>query len=163
MTRRRIERLSAGLTAMVMCFVCLFLPVLSAQGTTKTWTNVMYLGGAVGVRGKSMVWDNVLTVSPDAIKLARKDSVVIFEIRPSSVQGLTYSGQRHANDGAVIAGAAAGLAGMLLGSTIKSTDHYVILEYTLPNGSQSAVLLRLHKDNQREILDALRSVTNISG
>jgi hypothetical protein len=51
-----------------------------------------------------------------------------------------------------------GLAGGLIGSSIKSTDHYVLLEYLLPDGSPSAVLLRLHKDNQEEIIAALRAV-----
>ena len=53
-------------------------------------------------------------------------------------------------------GTISGLAGALLGSSIKSTDHYVLLEYLLPDGSPSAVLLRLHKDNQQEIIAALR-------
>jgi hypothetical protein len=140
----------------------LLLPVLSAQDAPKTWTNVMYLGGAVGVRGKSMVWDNVLTISAQTIKLERKKSGTIFELQTSSVHGLSYSDKKHVNEGALMAGAAtAGLLGMLVGSAFKSTDYYAVLEYTLPDKTKAAVLLRLHKDNYQVIIDALRKATNL--
>ena len=80
-------------------------------------------------------------------------------MRTASVRALDYSGHKHVNDGTVSTGfLVGGLAGALLGSSAKSIDHYVILDYQLPDGSPSAVLLRLHKDNQQEIIAALRAV-----
>lgn len=140
--------------------ICLTFPPLRAQEGTKTWSNVMYLGGAAGVRGKSLNWDNTLAISPQTITFSSKGALR-FEIATSSVRSLDYSGHRHVNDGAVAAGAAAGLLGMLVGSTMKSTDYYVIVWYTLPDGTDSAVLLRLHKNNQQEIIGALRAVTKL--
>lgn len=123
----------------------------------------MYLGGAVGVRGKSAVWGNALTISGQTIKMTRKTSETIFEIPTASVRGFTYTGEQRANDGVAVVGfMTGGLLGMLLASSaIKSTDFYLVFEYGLPDQSKGAVLLRLHKNNRREIIDELRKVTQL--
>ncbi len=120
----------------------------------------MYLGGVAGIRGKSLDWKNTLTVSAAAITFEGTGKRPIrFEIATASVRALDYSGHKHVNDGTVSTGLlVGGLAGALLGSSAKSVDHYVLLDYQLPDGSPSAALLRLHKDNQEEIISALRSV-----
>ena len=125
----------------------------------RSWSNVMYLGGAAGIRGKSLEWKNTLTVSATAIRFEGTGKQPIrFEIPTASVRALDYSGHKHGNAEKSGGFLVSGLAGGLIGSSIKSTDHYVILEYLLPDGSPSAVLLRLHKDNQEEIIAALRAV-----
>ena len=123
----------------------------------RTWSNVMYLGGVAGIRGKSLDWNNTLTVSATAIRFeGRGKQPIRFEISTASIRAMDYSGHKRGNaDNGNFIG---GLAGGLIGSSIKSTDHYVLLEYLLPDGSPSAVLLRLHKDNQEEIIAALRAV-----
>jgi hypothetical protein len=139
--------LAAGLSGVPMW-------TLSAQDTAKTWAKVMYLGGAVGVRGKSTTWDATLTVSPQSIKLTRQFiDVPVFEIDPSRVTEVTYAGQRRLSDGAMLAG---GVVGMVL---VKSNDHYVMLDFKLPDGTAAAVLLRLDKELAQEIQDAIRQVT----
>lgn len=126
----------------------------------KTWSNVMYLGGAAGVRGKSVDWDNQLTISKDKIRFAGKK--VAFEIETSAVRSLDYTGHRHTADGAVTTGLiAGGLIGALVGSRMKSTDHYLEITYALTDGSTGGLLLRLHKENQQEIIDAMHAVTGI--
>ena len=131
----------------------------------RTWSNVMYLGGVAGIRGKSLDWKNTLTVSATAIKFEGTGKTPIrFEIATASVRALDYSGHKHVNDGSASTGfLVGGLAGALLGSSAKSIDHYALLEYLLPDGSPSAALLRLHKDNQQEILAALRAVIPPTG
>jgi hypothetical protein len=128
--------------------------------TAKTWSKVMYLGGAADVRGKSLDWDSKLTISPDRITFqAKGKNAIRFEIPTASVRVLDYSGHKHVNDGAVTAGIlTGGLTGALLGAQAKSVDHYAILEYELADGTPSAVLFRLHKDNHKEIIDTLRAV-----
>ena len=128
--------------------------------TAKTWSNVMYLGGAADVRGKSLDWGSKLTISSDKITFqAKGKNAIRFEIPTASIRVLDYSGHKHANDGAVAAGfLTGGLAGALLGGQAKSVDHYAILEYELADGTPSAVLFRLHKDNHQQIIDALRAV-----
>jgi hypothetical protein len=131
----------------------------------KTWSNVMYLGGVAGIRGKSLDWKNTLTVSATEIKFEGAGKTPIrFAIETASVRALDYSGHKHVIDGSASSGfLLGGLAGALLGSSAKSIDHYALLEYLLPDGSPSAVLLRLHKDNQQEILATLRAVIKPAG
>src|SRR5207245_2837072 len=58
-----------------------------------------------------------------------------FEIETASVRRLDYTGHRHANEGAATAGfVAGGFIGMFAGSPVRSTDHYLELEYMLPDG-----------------------------
>jgi len=133
----------------------------SAQAPARTWSNVMYLGGAAGVRGKSLDWDNKLTIGGGKIAFTGKNKIR-FEIETASVRRLDYTGHRHVNEGAVSTGLLlGGLVGMLAGSAVKSTDHYLGLEYTLPDGSTGALLFRLHKENQQEIIDAMHAATGI--
>ena len=73
-----------------------------------------------------------------------------------------HEGHQHINDGAAAAGfVAAGFLGALAGSAARSTDHYLEVEYLLPDGSASALLLRLHKENQQEIIDTMHAATGI--
>ncbi len=160
-TRPRVGRL-AGVVVFSAALLQMMPSATSGQEVDKsqppapkTWSNVMYLGGVAGIRGKSLDWKNTLTVSATAIRFEGTGKQPIrFEISTASVRALDYSGHKRGN--AETGGTISGLAGALLGSSIKSTDHYVLLEYLLPDGSPSAVLLRLHKDNQQEIIAALR-------
>jgi len=130
---------------------------LSAQDGTQSWTKVMYMGGAVGVRGKSTDWDSTLTVSPRSISLTRKSvDGPIFDIDPSSVTEVTYTGDQRRNEGAVAAG------GVLAGVFVKSKDHYLTLDFDAPGGVKAAVLLRLDKGTAEEIIDAVLAATNTS-
>jgi hypothetical protein len=121
----------------------------------------MYLGGVAGLRGKSLDWNNRLTVSSDRIVFAGK--TIAFEIDTSSVRRLNYKGHQHINDGAATAGlVAGGLLGALAGSAARSTDHYLEVEYLLADGSAAALLLRLHKENREEIINAVHAATGIA-
>jgi hypothetical protein len=73
-------------------------PAPRAQVEATTCAKAMYLGGAVGVRGKSLDWINQLTVSPQAIEFPGKK--VRFHIDPRSVRTLDYTGHKHVNDDA---------------------------------------------------------------
>ncbi len=138
-------------------------PSSAAKPPARTWSDVMYLGGAPGVRGKSLKWDNKLTVGPERITFTGKDKIS-FEFETTSIRRLDYTGRRRASDGAGTAGlVAGGLLGMLVArSAVKSTDHYLELEYTQPDGTPAAILLRLHKDNQQQIIDAMHAATGIA-
>jgi hypothetical protein len=130
---------------------------------SRTWSDVMYLGGAPGVRGKSLKWENKLTVGPEKISFTGKEKIT-FELDTASVRRMNYTGSKRTNENAAAAGfAAGGLLGMLLaGSAVKSTDHYLELEYTQTDGTAAAVLFRLHKDNQQQIIDAVHAATGIA-
>jgi hypothetical protein len=153
-----VSTLAGGLAFMVL--LQMQAGAAAQSGAPKTWSNVMYLGGAAGVRGKSLNWSNKLTLSPDTLGFEGTGKEPIrFEIPVVSIRSLEYSGHRHFNDGAASTGVlVGGLAGLLAGTRVKSTDHYVIVDYLLADGTPSAILLRLHKDNQGEILGALQAL-----
>ena len=130
----------------------------AAQATARSWSNVMYLGGAAGVRGKSLDWDNKLTIAGDKIIFTGRNKVR-FEIATTAVRRLNYTGHKHVNDGAV---STAGLVGLLAGSAAKSTDHYLEVAYAMSDGTEGALLLRLHKENHQDIIDALHAATGIA-
>jgi uncharacterized protein YcfJ len=164
----RNNRLAAALTVgALLCGVepaAIFAANGPPNGVEGNWSNVMYLGGALGVRGKSTGWDNTLTITPQTIKFLSKDSKIAFEIPRSSVRNVTFPGRTRANDGAVTAGmAAAFLAGALVGSQLKSTDYYAFIEYAAADGTDGGVLLRLHKDNHAAVEDAMRGMSLGSG
>ena len=108
-----------------------------------------------------MDWNNRLTISKDTISFSGKNGVR-FDIPTSAVQELEYAGHRHANDEAASTGLLlGGLVGLLAGSAARSTDHYLMVGYSLPDGLKSAILFRLHKENQRDIIDAMRAATGL--
>ena len=75
---------------------------------------------------------------------------------------LDYKGHRHVNDSAAGTGFMyGGLLGALVGSSARSTDHYLEITYTLTDGTIGGFLLRLHKENQQEIIDAMHAATGI--
>ena len=153
------RRLAVGL-AIAAALLCGGGQPASGQAAGRTWSNVMYLGGVEGIRGKSLDWDNKLTIANDKISFSGKK--ITFDIDTKAVRNLSYRGHQHMSDGATAAGfAAGGLLGAFVGSRVKATDHYLELEYVLADGSPAVLLLRLHKDNQQEIIDALHAATGI--
>jgi hypothetical protein len=128
----------------------------------RAWTKIMYFGGAPGIRGVSTSWDNLLRVSPTKISLNLKDGQ-FFEVDTSRITSLTYAGGKRTNQGAAAVGfIAGGLLGGLLASGIKSTDHFLVLEFLLPNDRPGGLLLRLHKDSYDEIVTFLETATGLA-
>ncbi len=159
----------AGLAALLCVLVIESAPGQEARTDKRTWRKVQYLGGALGVPKKSLTWKNDLVVSPEVIQLSSKGRV-LFRIDPKQVTALAYERQRvwkpsHVAGAALIGAAtpfgAAPLAILSLASK-NNTEHYIAIEYTLPDGHGSGVLLRADKSNFKEIVSALRSVTGVT-
>src|SRR5713101_2317802 len=116
MRRRSMGPLLVGV-GLLACLVSSAL-AQSAQDIGGTWTKVMYLGGAVGVRGTATIWDGTLTVSPHSVKLTREFiDAPIFDIDPSSVTELDFWGQKRGNDVAIA------ISPLFGGRLVKSTDY----------------------------------------
>jgi hypothetical protein len=157
----------------VLAFGCLFvlIPFSRAgewQGSAAetSWKNVQYLGGALGVRGTWHNWDNKLVVSEKIIQLSLKRGPTI-EIDPANVVALSYAGKRLFPDVKKKNAAEVAATVLTLGLFGLAADsrgpmsHYIAIEYLLPDGRSSAILVRAHKDNYQAILKALRSATRI--
>ena len=145
-----------------VAIVCASQIPAAAQAPTRTWSSIMYLGGAAGVRGKSLDWDNKLTVGDGKITFVGKKNNLRFEIETASVRRLDYTGRTHSSEDKAFAFLVGGLAGIAVASAMRSTDHYLALEYALSDGSVGAVLFRLHKDNRQQIIDAIHEATGIA-
>ena len=145
----------------LLLFSCLALGQVDQTGGTqgpRTWRPVGYLGGAVGVPregGVRDIWKTTITISPELVELKLKSGrTVLIECR--KIVTLNYAGRRRVNDEAMaLGGALFSVAGLAVGSTFRSTDHYLGIEYATSDGRPSAVLLQLHKDNYKEIIAAL--------
>ena len=137
--------------------------LLAGAGVSeRTWTRVQYHGGALGTEGASPTWNNSLTISNRAIALTNGGRL-LFEINPNWVTALSYEGLTLVTGNEVaarsaVSGAIELIPGLLL---LHRKDHYLAIEYRLPDGRLSAVLLRLDKGNYQEIRDALHDVTGI--
>jgi hypothetical protein len=147
-----------GLLLLAVNGVCL----AQERAGEQTWTRVQYHGGALGVEETSRNWKNRLTVSPGAITLT-DGKRVFFEIPPDRVTALAYQGVNYVTGKevayhSVLEGAFALIPGLFL---LHQKDHFLAIEYKLPDGRPSAVLLRLHKENFRQIQEALHAVTGI--
>lgn len=139
---------------------------VGAEPAAQTWTNVRYLGGGSGVtrnpKRRYSLWADRLTVSSKMIELRLQDGQSI-EIDPARVTALTYNGRKFMREelvGLAMVSPAAGLLAPLLAP--RSTEHYIVIEYQLPSGLQSGILLRAHKGNHAVIFQALKSVTKIT-
>ena len=103
-TRLRVGRL-AGVVVFSAALLQMMPSATSGQEVDKsqppapkTWSNVMYLGGVAGIRGKSLDWKNTLTVSATAIRFEGTGKQPIrFEISTASVRALDYSGHKRGN------------------------------------------------------------------
>ncbi len=121
-----------------------------------SWNKVQYLGGAAGVRARSPTWDNRLTVGPQSVEVRFRDGTRV-EVRTDQIIAITYEGMRwkRLGLGALFWPSPLGVPVM---NALRGTAHFIAIEYALPGGGHSAVLLRAHKDNYQEIAAALRSV-----
>lgn len=170
--------------AALLCLLIVESAVPQKEGSEKrTWTKVQYLGGALGVRREAVTWKNVLLVSSEVIQLSSKDKV-LFEIDPKRVTALAYERQKLFTRSEIAGGAAGGVTQSVstaaatgtavapaVGAAVvvpfivvmmNSAEHYIAIEYTLPDGRASGVLLRADKSNFKDIVRALRSVTGIT-
>ena len=132
--------------------------IVSAQG--NTFTKVRYNGGTVSTTVKPDDWDNTLIVSSDLITFKLKDRQVI-DIDPKNVTGLSYGEEAHRRVGTMIALGILLSPLALFGLFHKTRLHYISIEYKLPNGKGSALLLQGDKSNYRAILVALQGTTGL--
>jgi hypothetical protein len=142
------------------------------EADRRTWREVMYLGGAQGVRGVSDDWGNTLTVSGTKIEMSLRDGQS-FAIDHAKITSVSYRANKRASllKGAAV-GALVGLVtsfvtgGAVIGAGgATSTDHHLTILFTLPNGRPGGVRLRLHKENYEDVIRAIEELakTKVAG
>ena len=129
------------------------------------WKNVVYLGGAPGIRVDRRDLQQTLILTPSSLIVrvepppdeggrARPNAAprVLLEISRDSMFAITYEGFRHDMHSAQ---AWIGIRG----HWPKATDHLIVIDYRLPGGGEAEVLLRVDKKYFQEILDVLQKIT----
>jgi hypothetical protein len=137
----------------------LLLPILSISTVAQRSTfRVRYLGGIVETKTDKDDWNNRLIILSDEIRLELKDGQKV-SIDPKSVSSISYGPEatRHVARWVTLGILVSPVA--LMGIFNESVQHYVSIEYELPDNKKSGVLIQAHKDNYRTLLALLRGAT----
>lgn len=128
-----------------------------ADSPTRRFSNIRYLGGAPEAQVRIFAWENTLTINRSAIRLSLLNGVAIV-IAPARVTALTYAGVKHKlrwdEKLTAVVAFPVGAAEVLAES--KRKEHFLTIDYTLPDGRETGILLQLHKDNFAQVVEALR-------
>ncbi len=144
--------------------VPLFLQAAEPRPDEQRWTDLRYMGGAPRIAKSKSESPATLAVSDRIVEL-RLNGGEVIAIEPRRITGLSYGNEMHGRATSWFFGLA-GFGGVAAGSVFneaaKAKTHFVGIEYTLPDGNRSAVLLRAQKGNFKAILDALLKLTGLA-
>ena len=141
------------------------LAIAGKQTSELRWKNVQYLGGAPGVRVSLREPEHILILTRDKIVLKIRPPAVapgeqyarsreeqtLLELPSQGLVSVEYLSFRHYKP---VTKSLIGIPGV----EPKAIDHLIIVEYRLPQGDTAEILLRVHKNDYQEILNALRSM-----
>jgi hypothetical protein len=125
---------------------------------TNTWNKIRYNGGTVQAKVDPYDWNAVLTVKPDAITLVfgRRQTLRIL---PAQVTALSYGQEAHRRVAEMVAMGIMVTPFALFGILHKSKDHTVAIQFRGEDGKAAGVLLEVHKDSYKAVLQALKAAT----
>jgi hypothetical protein len=144
------------MNVLLTALLCISLSTLSVA--QREPFNVRYLGGNVETKTSKDDWNNKLAIRSDEILLELKDGQKV-SIDPKAVTSISYGrdATRH-----IARWVALGILGgpiALTGLFTENVQHYVSIEYDLPDRRKGGVLIQAHKDNYRNVLALLRGAT----
>jgi hypothetical protein len=145
------KRIAWGVAVTLLGAQCGF-----SQG--NSWNKIRYIGGTVPAKVNPYDWNTTLTASADAIVLVFAHRLTLH-IPPSKVSSLSYGQEAHRRVAEMVALSVVVTPLALFGIMHKSKDHLVSIEYQGDDGKPASVLLEVHKDNYRAILQVLKTVT----
>jgi hypothetical protein len=129
---------------------------LWAQG--NSWNKIRYNGGTIQAKLNPYDWNTTLTITSDAIVLVFGHRQTV-RIPPAHVTALSYGQEAHRRVAEMVALSIMVNPVALFGLFHKSKDHFVGIEFRGDDGKPASVLLEVHKDNYRAVLQTLKSVT----
>ena len=121
---------------------------------------VRYNGGSFPSPVHPTDWGNVLTITPEMIRIDFHDVGGFMEIKPKSVTSISYGQEAHRRVGTMIALAVLVAPVALFGLLHKTRLHFIGIQYTMSDGKSGGVLLQGDKNNYRAILVGLQGVSN---
>lgn len=140
--------------ALVLALACA--PIASAQG--NSWNRIRYAGGTVAAKVDTYDWNTTLTIAPDTIVLVFGHRVTL-RMKPSQVVTLSYGQEAHRRVADMVTLSAFLTPLALFGLLHESKVHFVGIEYSDDGGKRGAVLLEVHKDSYKAVLETLKLVT----
>jgi len=154
-TRRACNFLRSQV-AISLAVLLAWAPNLNAQG--NTWNRIRYGGGTVVAKVDPYDWNTSLTVTPDKIVLVFGYRVTLT-LKPSQVTALSYGQEAHRRVADMVALSVLFTPLALFGLLHQSKNHFVGIEFEDNAGKPGAVLLEVHKDSYKAMLEALKAVT----
>ncbi len=143
--------LACALTVALACA-----PGAGAQG--NGWNRIRYAGGTVAAKVDPYDWNTTLTIAPDSIVLVFGHRVTL-RMKPSQVTALSYGHEAHRRVADMVTLSVFLTPLALFGLLHESKTHFVGIEYNDDVGNHGAVLLEVHKDSYKSVLETLKLVT----
>jgi hypothetical protein len=103
-------------------------------------------------------WNTTLTVTADNIVMVFGHRMTL-NLKPGQVTALSYGREAHRRVADMVTLSLFFTPLALFGILHESKMHYIGIEFTNDDNKRGAVLLEVHKDSYRAILEALKSVT----
>jgi hypothetical protein len=150
---------NAALVAHLFVLLLYFANTCSAADQQQ-WVGVGYAGGFPELPRLDTGMDHVLTITAATIRLTSKDNRKI-ELDTKQINGFLYGNEKHGRAWAsVLVGVPTGILGAAVFNKVaKAKSHFVAVDFNLPDGAKSSLLLRVGKENVSAILMALAGVT----
>jgi len=145
------SRLACSLAVLLACA-----PVLDAQG--NSWNRIRYGGGTVVAKVDPYDWNTTLTIAANQIVLVFGHHVTLT-LKPSQVTALSYGQEAHRRVADMVTLSVIFTPLALFGLLHESKNHFVGIEFEDNAGKPGAVLLEVHKDSYKAILETLKTVT----
>jgi hypothetical protein len=136
----------------------LVIAAVAAADSGNSWNKIRYSGGTVEAKVNPFDWNTTLTISGDsiALQMGPKQSL---RLKPTQVVTLSYGQEAHRRVADMVALSVVATPLALFGILHKSKAHFVGIEYKTEDGRRGAVLLEADKNNYRDILRVLSTVT----
>ena len=103
-------------------------------------------------------WNTSLTITADRIVMVFGHRVTV-SLKPGQVTALSYGQEAHRRVADMVALSVFFTPLALFGLLHESKMHFVGIEYNDDDGKRAAVLLEVHKDSYKAILETLKAVT----
>jgi len=131
----------------------------AAEAEGNSWNKLRYSGGTVEAKVNPFDWNTTLSVTPQAITLSFERQKIL-RLRPAQVTALSYGQEAHRRVADMVALSVVATPLALFGILHKSKVHFIGIEYRTEDGKGGAVLLEADKNNYRDILEILQTVTS---
>ncbi|HKA00201.1 MAG TPA: hypothetical protein VKE70_27005 [Candidatus Solibacter sp.] len=132
-----------------------------ADAAGNSWNKIRYSGGSLEAKVNPFDWNTTLTVTSDAIALQIGPRQSL-RLKPTQVTVLSYGSEAHRRVADMVALSVVATPLALFGILHKSKVHFIGIEYKTEDSKPGAVLLEADKNNYRDILKVLSTVTGKS-